>query len=216
MKNADDTYSPIDSPVEERVFALDDFTDRQLENLRNRLPRNNSSTYRNFHYFGKDKVNFSGWKLQIPGENIAHSVYLYENLELVAIKWRAFAKVGGELPSEHTILQGYMIPPGDASYGKSGATIYVPASVFKGDYLQAFVDDILTATTEYSCKVKPSCTRHLYSHLYYRYEFRNKCDITIGIPWLHYRLLYIGSHPGTPYKPDDVADPFLTLVLPSC
>ncbi len=213
MKNTDNTPTL----VEERVYALDDFTDSQLENLRRRLPHGNNF-YRNGHWcrFGRVVSDpfLSGWKLHIPGENIAHSVYLYENLEWVLIKWRAIAKVGGELA--YSDIKGYMIPPENPFWGKSGAAIYVPPGVFKDNHLQEFIDDILRATKDYHCEAKFLCAKHLCSHLYYRYEYPHQCDITVGIPKKLYKKLYINGDPGIPYKPSDVIDPFLTLVLPSC
>ncbi|WP_330927165.1 hypothetical protein [Candidatus Sororendozoicomonas aggregata] len=214
MRNADNTP---DSFKRNEVFAVEDFTDRQLENLRRRLPPLSPANRANPHFhwrtFGMTAGNFlySGWKLHIPGEHIAHSVYLYENLEFVVIKWRALAKVGGELSDSG--ITGYAIPPNQEQFGKSGAAICVPPSVFSGGYLQSFVDDILTATNDYHCEVQPLCTKHLCGNLYYRYDLSRKFDIKTGIPWNLYEAFYIGKHPNGSYKPSDVNDPFLTLIL---
>lgn len=202
---------------EDTVFALDDFTESQLENLRGRLPQEYPfERHGNWYHFGKiiDNSMSSGWKLHIPGAHIAHSVYLYENLDLVVLKWRALAKVGGEEKAHKTVIPGYMIIPGHVDWGKSGATIYVPPSVFKHNHLQEFVDDILGATLDYHCEITPLCTKHLCGNLYYRYELDRPCDITVGVPHSQYREYYTVANPDTPYKPDDVIDPFLTLTLP--
>ncbi len=212
MTNTDNTPTCF----EQNVIALDDFTDSQLKDLRGRLPPSRIGNFCRFwcHFGTTRNILFSGWNLHIPGENIAHSVYLYENLHLVLIKWRASAKVGGESTYPPPVITGYMIPPTNKDFGMSGANIYVPPSVFKDNHLQEFVDDILRATEDYHCEVKPLCTKHLYSHLYYRYELHTKCDITVGIPMGTYSTLSVKSQPGIPYKPDEVIDPFLELMLP--
>ncbi|WP_330927166.1 hypothetical protein [Candidatus Sororendozoicomonas aggregata] len=220
MRNGDNTPNP-----RHEVFAVEDFTDRQLENLKSRLPPRDRITpniYDHWRFFGMPRTKnfYSGWKLHIPGAHIAHSVYLYENLEFVAIKWGASAKVGGEPieDSDDEILcaeiKGYIVSPLSSQFGKTGATIYVPPRVFQGDYLQDFIDDILKATDDYDCEIKPSYAKYLCASLYYRYEFCEKLDITVGVPFGQYRAMYAYGHSAKSYKPSDVDDPFLTLALP--
>lgn len=167
-------------------------------------------------YFGADSVYpHSGWKFHIYGEDMYDSAFLYDRLEPVMKKWGAQAKVGvlqDFQPLEYYTKKGYSYDEAlnmSKQFGKKGASIYIPAKVYRNNQQREFLSDIQSAIEGYEKKGGISGDKSISDNITYRYELDRPIDYGEGVKDRDtYHSMYAENRVGSKYKPDDVPDLF--------